>query len=174
MAAALGTAAAVTMAAATGNEDGGEGGGRRREIQVPDYGIFAVTSTVFEWEEQSRSALVHFWPGNTVGGNLHVDPACFFHDTGGMIAGTAVGHSGTYVLTLVREGGIFDENSQDAWRYLGLVHFSSTPTPHTTFRRLEIGDAAPLHSIRQIALDESLGLVLLLDDIGTLTGICYA
>ncbi|KAJ7723788.1 hypothetical protein B0H16DRAFT_1597936 [Mycena metata] len=143
------------------------------EIQVPDYGIFAVTSTVFEWEEQSRSALVYFWPGDIVGRNLHVDPACFFHDTGGMIASTAVGHSGTYVLTLVHEGGIFDGNSQDASRYLGLVHFSSTPTPHTTFRKLDIGDASRLHSISRMALDESIGLVLLLDNIGTLTAISY-
>ncbi|KAJ7766043.1 hypothetical protein B0H16DRAFT_1522863 [Mycena metata] len=143
------------------------------EIQVPDYGIFAVASTVFEWAQQSRSSMVHFWPGNTVGGNLDVGPACFYHDTGGVLGRTAVGRSGTYVLTLIHEGDVFNGNSQYSQRYLGLVHFSSTPTPHTTFRKLDIGDAPSLRSIRQIALDDSIGLVLLLDDAGILTAISY-
>jgi hypothetical protein len=53
-----------------------------------------------------------------------------------------------------------------------LVHFSLTPTPHATFRKLDIGEVSPL-SYDQIHLDESLGVVLLADASGTVTCISY-
>lgn len=72
-----------------------------------------------------------------------------------------VGGSGTCVLLLVKQ-----EPS-----YLGLVHFSATAS-HTTFRKLDVGDFS-VSSCDRVALDDSLGLVLAVDDVGILTAISY-
>ncbi|KAJ7809437.1 hypothetical protein B0H13DRAFT_1927923 [Mycena leptocephala] len=74
-----------------------------------------------------------------------------------------VSASGTYVLLL----------ATDVERYLGLVHFSAAPEPHTTFRKLDIGNV-PLASCTQIAFDDSLGLVFVVDGAGVVMVISYA
>ncbi|KAJ7854827.1 hypothetical protein B0H14DRAFT_2755836 [Mycena olivaceomarginata] len=133
-----------------------------------DYGVFAVTSRHFQWEGRKRSIL-HFWPGREAqGGQLDIEHAHFFHSRD-PIHRTAVGSSGTYVLILVQSEKHYSGQGDG---YLGLVHFSLTPTPHATFRKLDIGEVSPL-SYDQIHLDESLGVVLLADAGGTVTCISY-
>jgi hypothetical protein len=60
----------------------------------------------------------------------------------------------------------------DVERYLGLLHFSATPEPHTTFRKLDIGNVS-LASCSQMALDDSLGLVFVVDGAGVVTIVSY-
>ncbi|KAJ6557709.1 hypothetical protein B0H19DRAFT_1234797 [Mycena capillaripes] len=138
----------------------------------PDYGVFAVTLRAFVWQGRHRS-VIHFWPGHTGNGQLDVGRAHFYEHTN-RIRRIAVGISGTYVLILVYRG----QNDEEKYLgkgdgYLGLVHFTPGPVPHTRFRKLDIGDVSPLY-INEMALDESLGLVLFVDDLGKLTAISYA
>ncbi|KAJ7769889.1 hypothetical protein B0H16DRAFT_1686008 [Mycena metata] len=64
-----------------------------------------------------------------------------------------------------------DRIKLDEEDYLGLLRFSTTPTPHTTFRKLDIGDAFErLGVVSQMALDEALGTIFLLDEEGNLLG----
>jgi hypothetical protein len=55
---------------------------------------------------------------------------------------------------------------------LGLVHFIPLPVPHTTFRKLDTGDVK-LSSCRQIGLDDSLGLIAIMDEERQVTTISY-
>jgi hypothetical protein len=79
----------------------------------------------------------------------------------------AVGASGTHVLFLARREEPYLE------LYLGLVDFSPLPVPHTTFRKLDTGDVT-LSSCIKIVLDDSLGLVAIMDEEGQVTTISYA
>jgi hypothetical protein len=87
----------------------------------------------------------------------------------------AVGASGTYVLILVHKGEAYRGEEGylgEGDGYLGLLHFSAAPVPHTTFRKLDSRDL-PLLSCDQIVLDDSLGLVLVVDSAGKVTAISY-
>ncbi|KAJ6521239.1 hypothetical protein B0H19DRAFT_1086485 [Mycena capillaripes] len=80
---------------------------------------------------------------------------------------TAVGASGQYMLLLVHEGNNgLEGTSLNQYGYLALLHFNSTPAPHFTFRKLDVG-AVTLSFCYRIALDDSLGLVLVVDMMGT-------
>ncbi|KAJ7922505.1 hypothetical protein B0H13DRAFT_1865685 [Mycena leptocephala] len=105
---------------------------------VPNYGICAVTCRSFTWEDIEITA-IHFWPGSIVDGSLAFGQGCFYEHRD-PINQIAVGASGTYVLLLVLEGD----------GYLGLLHFIATPFPHTTFRKLDIGDLSAWSSPRII------------------------
>ncbi|KAJ7045188.1 hypothetical protein C8F04DRAFT_1067998 [Mycena alexandri] len=135
----------------------------------PRYGVFAVTCRSLQWDG-SPVSVVHFWQGETAerGTVLNTGEA-YYYEQRDHIRLWAVGHSGTYVLLLV--DGV-SSNERDG--YLGLLHFSSTPNPHTTFRKLDIRDAFALASVSQIALDDSLGTVFLVDKEGSMTIISYA
>lgn len=139
----------------------------------PDYGVFAVTLRGFERDGRQRS-VIHFWPGHTRNGKLEIGPA-HFHEHTDRIRQIAVGASGTHVLVLVYRG-IDDHDSgfylREGDGYLGLLHFDPTPIPHTTFRKLDIGDRSPRY-INTMALDESLGLVLFVHR-GKLVAFSYA
>jgi hypothetical protein len=58
---------------------------------------------------------------------------------------------------------------------LGLVHcdVTATPVPQATFRMLDVGDAT-LRSCVKLALDDALGLVLLVNQEGGVTILSYA
>jgi hypothetical protein len=132
-------------------------------VFVPHYGIFAVTGRAFHFGQSLNPSMqfIHFWPGRTAQGNLEFGQVHLYehpHD----IRKMAVGASGTYVLLL----------ATDVERYLGLLHFSATPEPHTTFRKLDIGNVF-LASCSQIALDDSLGLVFVVDAGGVVTVVSY-
>jgi hypothetical protein len=132
------------------------------QVFVPDYGIFAVTSRSFTLEAAHRT-FIHFWTGHAIHGDLELSQGCVYEHPQSIVR-MAVGASGTYVLLLI-----------GSWRRgesLGLVHFEATPVPHTTFRKLDVGDA-PLHSCVQIALDDALGLVLLVGPEGETTLLSY-
>jgi hypothetical protein len=135
---------------------------RGPQVFVPDYGIFAVTCRSFTFEA-AHTTFIHFRPGRAIRGDLELSQGCVYEHPQ-PIARMAVGASGTYVLFLVRQ------RHQES--YLGLVHFDATPVPHTTFRKLDVGDA-PLHSCVQIALDDALGLVLLVGLEGETTLLSY-
>ncbi|KAJ7308679.1 hypothetical protein DFH08DRAFT_899913 [Mycena albidolilacea] len=135
---------------------------RGPQVFVPDYGIFAVTCRSFTFEA-AYTTFIHFRPGRAIRGDLELSQGCVYEHPQS-IARMAVGASGTYVLFLVRQ------RHQES--YLGLVHFDATPIPHTTFRKLDVGDA-PLHSCVQIALDDALGLVLLVGLEGETTLLSY-
>lgn len=142
-------------------------------VFMPDFGIFAVTYRSFKWEDR-KTAFIHFWSAQAADGILNIGQ-CHPCELGDPTVGMAVSVSGTYVLVLVHKG----ENrpgdeaySGDRGSYLGLLHFTSTPTPHSTFRKLEIENISSL-SCTQIALDDTLGLVLALDDVGNMTAIWY-
>ncbi|KAJ7160427.1 hypothetical protein C8R46DRAFT_1354110 [Mycena filopes] len=131
-------------------------------VQVPEYGVYAVSRTIFDWGT-STTSVVHFWPGRVVHGDMDVGADGFYYATEGMISKMAVGRSGRYVLLLLSEGE----------GYLGLVHVELTPTPHTTFRKLELEGLPSVFDIRQISLDDSLGLVVVVDDEGGVTVASY-
>ncbi|KAJ7101989.1 hypothetical protein C8R44DRAFT_808986 [Mycena epipterygia] len=129
----------------------------------PEYGIFAVTLRKFGM----RISVIHFWPAHRIhDGKLHFGPACFYEHTGS-VHRMAVGTSGTYVALMVLE-----REGSDGESYLGLLHFSATPLPHTTFRKLDTGNLTFGES-SQIALDDALGLILVVDEAGGMTAISY-
>ncbi|KAJ7843949.1 hypothetical protein B0H13DRAFT_2412134 [Mycena leptocephala] len=137
---------------------------------TPHYGIFAVASlvaTISRAGSDSKLNLIHFWPGHADrdSDNIEFGPSCCCQHPD-RILNLAAGASGTYVLFLARREKPYLEP------YLGLVHFSPLPVPHTTFRKLDTGDVT-LSSSREIFLDDSLGLVAILDDEGQVTTISY-
>ncbi|KAJ6522286.1 hypothetical protein B0H19DRAFT_1086203 [Mycena capillaripes] len=110
----------------------------------PHYDIIAATARDFSWEGQ-RSSIVHFWQGRSAAdGDLNIGPG-FFYELPDVIRQTAVGPSGRYMLLLVHKqrDGLGGTNPHG---YLGLLHFNPTATPHSTFRKLDIGDFAFLRS----------------------------
>ncbi|KAJ6585836.1 hypothetical protein B0H19DRAFT_1110831 [Mycena capillaripes] len=114
----------------------------------PHYGIFAVTHrTLWAGPGCPVLPLIHFWPARVTRNKLEFAPGCVYKHLQ-PISQIAIGASGKYVLFRVEE-----EHG-----YLGLLHFSATPAPRTTFRKLDIGNL-PMSSLLQIALDDSLGLV---------------
>jgi len=141
---------------------------RAPHVFAPYFGVFAVTYRSFRWEDR-ETAFIHFWPAHEEDSILNIGQG-HFYESEGPINRTAVGASGTFVLLLAHPRP--DADSEDRYGYLGLLHFSSTQTPHTTFRKLEIGNLFTL-SCAQIALDDSLGLVLAVDDVGKMTAMWY-
>jgi hypothetical protein len=143
-------------------------------IFAPDYGVFAVTYRDFEWEGRG-CFMVHFWPGHADDeGNIDIGQGVFYEHKDRILQ-MAVGASGTYALLLVHEGNTYPATTgflETGESYLGLLHFRATPAPHTTFRRLDIGNLS-LRSCWRIAFDDSLGLVLMLNHSGTITAISY-
>jgi hypothetical protein len=141
-------------------------------LPTPDYGVFATTCREFKWKGRQTS-VVHFWPADVADGHLDVGQACFYQHAD-VIRKIAVGASSTYMLILIYRGGAYteDEGGYVGDGYLGLLHFSSTPTPHVTFRKLDIGKLSPTLAYK-IALDDSLGLVLVRDDSGRVTAFSY-
>jgi hypothetical protein len=140
-------------------------------VFTPHYGSFAVTSQVGKIRRPDSDTeldinLIHFWPGHADpdSDNIEFGPSCF-HQHLDRISNLAVGASGTYVL-LVRQEKPYLEP------YLGLVHFSPLPVPHTTFRKLDTGDVT-LSYCREILLDDSLGVVAIMDNEGQVTTISY-
>ncbi|KAJ7822759.1 hypothetical protein B0H13DRAFT_1919981 [Mycena leptocephala] len=93
-------------------------------VFVPHYGIFAVTGRSFTFGQSLTPTmhLIHFWPGRAVHGNIEFGQVHLYEHVH-HIHQMVVGASGTYVLLL----------ATDVERYLGLVHFSAAPEPHTTF-----------------------------------------
>ncbi|KAJ7160418.1 hypothetical protein C8R46DRAFT_1286230 [Mycena filopes] len=135
------------------------------QVQVPGYGVYALESTVFGWGDAITS-VVHFWSGRVVQGNMDVGAAAFYYATEGVVSMVAAGRSGSYILILVHQGA-------ESGAYLGLVHVELSPRPHTTFRRLEFEGIPPLFSIAGLALDDSLGLVVVVDHAGNATTAFY-
>ncbi|KAJ7902416.1 hypothetical protein B0H13DRAFT_2026331 [Mycena leptocephala] len=140
---------------------------------APRYGIFAVASLagtvsldMRRADSTSKLNLITFWPGHADRGsdNIEFGPGCFYQHPDHILE-VAVGDSGTHVLFLVR---------QEPYRepYLGLVHFVPLPVPHTTFRKLDTGDVT-LSSCIEIVLDDSLGLVAIMDEERQVTTISY-
>jgi hypothetical protein len=138
---------------------------------APHYGIFAVASLAGDLrraDSTSKLNLITFWPGHADRGsdNIEFGPGCFYQHPD-HISEVAVGDSGTHVLFLIKQEEPYLEP------YLGLVHFVPLPVPHTIFRKLDTGDVK-LSSCRQIGLDDSLGLVAIMDEEGQVTTISYA
>ncbi|KAJ7605690.1 hypothetical protein DFH06DRAFT_1252553 [Mycena polygramma] len=131
----------------------------------PTYGVFAVTYRSFRWDNIVVSA-IHFWPAHAQSNTnrVYFEQGCFYEHPD-PIAHIAVGASGTYVLLLVLD-------STQGGPYLGLLHFSRTPFPRTTFRRLDTG-TYQLSGCLQVALDDALGLALLVDARAGLTVFSY-
>jgi hypothetical protein len=133
--------------------------------------FFAVTSQVGiirrpDSGTKLKLNLIQFWPGHADpdSDNIEFGPGCYCQHPD-RILNLAAGASGTYVLSVRQEKPYLEP-------YLGLVHFSPLPVPHTTFRKLDTGDVT-LSSCREIFLDDSLGLVAILDDEGQVTTISY-
>ncbi|KAF8189559.1 hypothetical protein K438DRAFT_1936035, partial [Mycena galopus ATCC 62051] len=133
----------------------------RPRLFTPHYGIFAVTWRYFT---SARSdSWIHFRPAHVIDGHLEFDQE-YVYDHPHPISRITTGVSGTYVLLQARPTG---EES-----YLGLVHFCATPIPHTSFRKLDI-DQALVSSCAEFALDDALGLVLLMDAERKVTVLSY-
>ncbi|KAJ7308669.1 hypothetical protein DFH08DRAFT_899882 [Mycena albidolilacea] len=133
----------------------------RRRITT-DTAPTSVTCRSFTFEA-AHTTFIHFRLGRAIRGDLELSQGCVYEHPQPVVR-MAVGASGTYVLLLI--GSRHQEKS------LGLVHFEATPVPHTTFRKLGAGDA-PLHSCVQVALDDALGLVLLVGLEGETTVLSY-
>ncbi|KAJ7160378.1 hypothetical protein C8R46DRAFT_1354070 [Mycena filopes] len=143
------------------------------QVQVPEYGVYAVAGSIYEWGD-SRTSVVHFWPGRVVQGKVDFGADGFYYATDRVMAKMAVGRSGRYVLVLVREGDMFVTEAGAAGEsYLGLVHVELSPTPHITFRKLEVEGLPPVLSIVQLALDDTLGLVVVVDRKGAVSVTSY-
>ncbi|KAJ7738304.1 hypothetical protein B0H16DRAFT_1465756 [Mycena metata] len=138
-------------------------------VSVPEFGIFAVTCT----DLARTKAVIHFWPGSidTALGMLSFEPSCVYGHPD-MIDIIAVGSWGTYVAFIAHEVPTDESMPGADAPYLGLLHFSPTPSPHTTFRKLDVGDAS-LSNFYDLDFDESLGLVVVADNLGNLTAISY-
>jgi hypothetical protein len=137
-------------------------------VFAPHYGIFAVVPLAGTIRSSdSKLNLIHFWPGHADrnSDNVEFGSGCFYQHPD-RISMVAVGASGTHVLFLARREEPYLE------LYLGLVDFSPLPVPHTTFRKLDTGDVK-LSSCKQIGLDDFLGLVAIMDDVGQVTTISY-
>lgn len=123
-----------------------------------------MTSRAF-WSQSHNISRINFWPAQVVHDELQFGQA-FFYEHHEPLDLLAVGASGTYVLVAqvvaLNQGG----------GYLGLLHFSATPHPHATFHKLDVGDLA-INSGSHFALDEALGLVLIVDKKGIMTAISY-
>ncbi|KAJ7802931.1 hypothetical protein B0H13DRAFT_2297139 [Mycena leptocephala] len=141
-------------------------------VFTPHYGIFAVTSlagAIRRADSDTKLNLIHFWPGHADrdSDNIEFGPGCFYQHPD-HISDVAVGASGTHVLLLVKQ----QPEEPYLEPYLGLVHFIPLPVPHTTFRKLDTGDVK-LSSCRQIGLDDSLGLIAIMDEERQVTTISY-
>ncbi|KAJ7160394.1 hypothetical protein C8R46DRAFT_1354083 [Mycena filopes] len=156
----------------------------------PLYGVFAVTHKSF----YHRKNLLHFWPLRAPTPHVLPDPLAFdagyAYDHQQPFVKVAVGRSGTYVVVLVQVVGEWDEpdfsaamareHQRDGTNDVGepyegrldLLHFSATPVPQVTCRRLDTGDVNPWGS-HHLALDESLGLVFLVGNEREVTVISY-
>jgi hypothetical protein len=132
-------------------------------VFAPHYGIFAITLLLGDTKPHS----IHFWPGHADpdSDNIVFGSSCFYQHPD-RISRVAVGASGTHVLFLVRQEEPYLEP------YLGLVHFVPLPVPHTIFHKLDTGDVK-LSSCIEIGLDDSLGLVAIMDKEGQVTTISY-
>ncbi|KAF7371314.1 F-box domain-containing protein [Mycena sanguinolenta] len=138
------------------------------QVLLPHYGIFAVTCRSFTCNFRTDCfSMIHFRPAHakSVEDDLEFSQGAVYkhHDH---IYDMAAGISGTYVLVRVRVANQFEES------YLGLVHFSGAAVPHITFRKLDV-DGKLVASCAKIALDDALGLVLLLDWEGKMTIFSY-
>ncbi|KAJ7160395.1 hypothetical protein C8R46DRAFT_1354084 [Mycena filopes] len=152
----------------------------------PSYGVFAVTHKGFDHHKN----LLHFWPLCATA--PHVPAASLAFGAGypyehpQHFVQAAVGRSGTYVVVLVQVANERDSPGGISWRHrrdgidnvgarwegrLDLLHFSATPVPQVTCRRLDTGDLNPWGT--HITLDESLGLVSLVGSEGKVTVISY-
>ncbi|KAJ7883588.1 hypothetical protein B0H13DRAFT_2538098 [Mycena leptocephala] len=141
-------------------------------VFTPHYGIFAVTSlagTIRRADSDIKLNLIHFWPGHADrdSDNIEFRPGCFYQHPD-HISDVTVGASGTHVLLLVKQ----QPEEPYLEPYLGLVHFIPLPVPHTTFRKLDTGDVK-LSSCKQIGLDDSLGLIAIMDEERQVTTISY-
>ncbi|KAJ7237893.1 hypothetical protein B0H12DRAFT_1138114 [Mycena haematopus] len=137
-------------------------------VFAPECGIYAVTCTDLG---PRTSSVVHFRPArrSTAHDMLEIGPGCVYGHPD-LIRQTAVGGTRRYVLIRVAS-----PSEESISGYLGLLHFSPTSSQDSlaiTFRKLDIGGIS-LDFCGQIALDDSLGLVLVLDDTGTMTAISY-
>lgn len=131
----------------------------------PEYGVFATTCRDFTWDGHHTS-VVHFWPGkSTADETLDVGQG-YFYEVPDRIRQTAVSASGRYML-LVHTGNYY-LGRNNIHEYLGLLHFNLTPTPHITFRKLDVG-VMTSESCDQIAIDDALGLVFVVDIAGMVT-----
>jgi hypothetical protein len=112
--------------------------------------------------------MIYFRPGRVIHDEVEFGEVCVYKHHGS-VSHMAVGTSGTYVALLFTH-----RPSQDHERYLGLVHcdVTATPVPQTTFRMLDVGDVE-LSSCVQLALDDALGLVLLVHREGEVTILSY-
>ncbi|KAJ6451304.1 hypothetical protein C8R45DRAFT_946310 [Mycena sanguinolenta] len=139
----------------------------RTHAVPPEYGIYGVTCTDLGAQILS---VIHFWPAHRSSehGMLEIGPGCVYGHPHRILQ-TVVGQTGRYVLIRALPP---EENPSE---YLGLLHFcrtSSQDSPTITFRKLDIGKTS-LDSCCDIALDDSLGLVLVLDDDGRMRAISY-
>ncbi|KAJ7349802.1 hypothetical protein DFH08DRAFT_1079126 [Mycena albidolilacea] len=131
-------------------------------IFSPHYGIFAVTSRVCSNTAGAVTlsrTMIYFRPGRVIHGEVEFGEVCVYKHHGSA-SHIAVGTSGTYVALLFARWPPRDHES-----YLGLVYCDVTATlePQATFRMLD------LSSCVQLALEDALGLVLLVDEEGEVT-----
>jgi hypothetical protein len=137
----------------------------------PDYGVFAATFRGYELASR-ETGVVHFWPGRVVQGKIDIGQGHYYEHTD-VIHAAAVGASGRYMLILHRGKYRPEAPGYEGEGHIGLLHFTPTPTPRTTFRKLDIGYLSPA-PCKFIAFDDSLGLVLVVDFAGKVTVISYA
>ncbi|KAJ7606955.1 hypothetical protein DFH06DRAFT_1347729 [Mycena polygramma] len=150
------------------NENDWSEGTSGLSITSPQYGVFAVHQRRIHVAEHNLELVLFHSAHPTGEGDLEFGPGCCYqhaHAGTNDIRAMVVGVSGTYVLLRLVEG---QEHC------LGLVHYSPFPVPHTSFRKLDVGNVV-LTSVsqRQMALDDPLGLVCVVDDHGCMRVISY-
>ncbi|KAF7288889.1 F-box domain-containing protein [Mycena indigotica] len=139
-------------------------------LAAPCYGVFSITCLTYE-DHLTRSCVL-FWPSD-IGEDARLvlgrhAPKCFQHVS--KVRQCAVGSSGRYALLLGY--GDVDGDTTEATDYLALLHLPPDAESFE-FRRLDVGDIM-LGSVVLAALDDTLGLVVLLDHKGMLMAISYA
>ncbi|KAJ7069438.1 hypothetical protein C8F01DRAFT_1112734 [Mycena amicta] len=143
---------------------------------APEYNIFAVTWRGFKWDTVQPS-FMHFWPAFQSGddGELAFQlPICFSHP--GTVQQLAAGVSGRYVLLLL--GSKQNDNGRMGTKNLGLLYLD--PSGNPIFRELHLtGEAAECLERERapfydLAFDDTLGLVMVVDRTGLLTVVSYA
>ncbi|KAJ7289314.1 hypothetical protein C8J57DRAFT_1277323 [Mycena rebaudengoi] len=120
------------------------------QLRPPRYDVFGVTRDSLPLDADPDINCVHFWPAIDTNAELTLGPTCSYqHDC--HISRMHVGSSGRFVVIAT---------SYNLQPSVGLVHYVAHPTPHITFRRLDIPfDLVNSYAI--YALDDRLGVLYL-------------
>ncbi|KAJ7289336.1 hypothetical protein C8J57DRAFT_1277429 [Mycena rebaudengoi] len=128
------------------------------KLRSPTHGVFGVTQGSLLPDIGTDSGdldcpidHVYFWPAIDTGTELNLEPTCSYEHNH-PIYEMCVSSSG--------RSAVISCKSYDLQSSFGLIQYVAHPTPHTTFRPLDI-PCDVYDSLKDFALDDSLGVLYL-------------